>query len=142
MRKVYKSLNKRLTCQNSENHGMRILIIDDNKEITDMLSFYLENLDGYECKVANDASEGLQTIRSEDFDLVILDLAMPEFSGIDVINSLRKEALLEKNRIIVLTASSIGDEDIENLQRHGVRAVVKKPVSLDELTAVIDRFKP
>ena len=39
---------------------MQVLIIDDNTEITDMLSFYLEN-DGYECKAINDGKEGLQS---------------------------------------------------------------------------------
>ena len=113
---------------------MRVLVIDDNKEITDMLSFYLESLDGYECEVINDGKEGLQAIKSTNFDVVILDLAMPEYSGIDIINSLKKDNLLGKNKIIVLTASSLTEEDTNNLVRDGVRAVLKKPISVDELT--------
>jgi CheY-like chemotaxis protein len=49
---------------------MQILIIDDNTEIAYMLSFYLENV-GYECKVVNDGKEGLQAIKSENFDLAL-----------------------------------------------------------------------
>jgi two-component system OmpR family response regulator len=120
---------------------MRVLVIDDNKEITDMLSFYLESLDGYECEVSNDGKEGLQAIKSENFDVVILDLAMPEFSGVDIINSLGKDNLLEKNRIIVLTASSLNDEDTDNLVRDGIRAVLKKPISVDELTKAMQQFR-
>jgi two-component system, OmpR family, response regulator len=112
---------------------MRVLVIDDNKEITDMLSFYLESQGGYECKVINDGKEGLQAITSEDFDVIILDLAMPEFSGLDIINSLKKDNLLEKNRIIVLTASSLNVEETESIVHDGVRAVLKKPISIDEL---------
>ncbi len=47
---------------------MKVLIIDDNSEITDMLAFYLEE-NGYECKIINDGKEGLQALKSEDFDL-------------------------------------------------------------------------
>ena len=87
---------------------MQILIIDDNSEITDMLSFYLAN-DGYECKVVNDGKEGLQALKSEEFDLALLDLAMPEFSGMDIINSLKEDNLLEKKKIVVLTASTLNE---------------------------------
>ena len=48
---------------------MQLLIIDDNTEITDMLSFYLEN-DGHECKVVNEGKQGLQALQSDNFDLL------------------------------------------------------------------------
>jgi two-component system, OmpR family, response regulator len=119
---------------------MRILVIDDNKDITDMLSLYLENLDNYKCEVVNEGNEGLQKIKSENFDVVILDLAMPSFSGIDIINSLKSDDLIAKKNIIVLTASALNDEDIEGLTRNGIRAVLKKPISIDELTSTIQQF--
>jgi two-component system OmpR family response regulator len=118
---------------------MKVLVIDDNSEITDMLSFYLEEA-GYDCKVVNDGREGLQAIKSDDFDLVLLDLAMPEFSGMDVINSLKSDNLLEKKNIIILTASALHDEETEALVRDGIRSVLKKPISIDDLTGVLQQF--
>jgi CheY-like chemotaxis protein len=115
----------------------RILVIDDNKEITDMLSLYLESLDNYECKVVNDGNEGLQKIKFENFDLIILDLAMPGFSGIDILNSLKSDNLLSKKNIIVLTASALNDDETEGFIRDGVKAVIKKPISIDDLTNAI-----
>lgn len=115
----------------------RILVIDDNKEITDMLSLYLESLDNYECKVVNDGNEGLQKIKFENFDLIILDLAMPGFSGIDILNSLKSDNLLSKKNIIVLTASALNDDEMEGFIRDGVKAVIKKPISIDDLTNAI-----
>jgi len=102
---------------------IKVLVIDDNKEITDMLSFYLESLGGYGCKVLNDGKEGLE--------------AMPEFNGIDIINSLKKDKLLEKKNVILSTASSLDGQDAENLVRDGIKAILKKPISVDELTTVI-----
>ena len=93
---VWKRLGKRPKCHTPltslAHRALR------NTEITDMLSFYLEN-DSFECKVVNDGKEGLQAIKSDDFDLALLDLAMPEFSGMDIINSLRKDNLLDKRRL-------------------------------------------
>ena len=118
---------------------MKVLIIDDNADITDMLAFYLED-NGYECKVVNEGKEGLETIKSGDFDLALLDLAMPEFSGMDIIKSLKGDNLLEKKKVIVLTASTLNEDDIESLVRDGIRAVLKKPISIDELTTVMQQF--
>ena len=118
----------------------RVLVIDDNTDITDMLSFYLERLGGYECKVLNDGREGLDAIRSEDFDVTILDLAMPEFSGVDVINSLKQDNLLGKKNIVVLTASTLDGKDAESFLQDGIRAILKKPISVDELTTVMQKF--
>jgi CheY-like chemotaxis protein len=128
---------KKMTAAGMGIGTMRILVIDDNKEITDMLSLYLESLDNYECKVVNDGNEGLQKIKFENFDLIILDLAMPGFSGIDILNSLKSDNLLSKKNIIVLTASALNDDEMEGFIRDGVKAVIKKPISIDDLTNAI-----
>jgi CheY-like chemotaxis protein len=128
---------KKMTAAGMGIGTMRILVIDDNKEITDMLSLYLESLDNYECKVVNDGNEGLQKIKFENFDLIILDLAMPGFSGIDILNSLKSDNLLSKKNIIVLTASALNDDETEGFIRDGVKAVIKKPISIDDLTNAI-----
>lgn len=77
----------------------------------------------------------------EKFDLVILDLAMPEFSGYDVISALEKNNKINDVKIIVLTASSINDKDIDVLINKGVKACIKKPVRLEELIQIISNFK-
>ena len=69
---------------------MKVLVIDDNKEMTDMLSTYFETQD-IEVVVVNDGRQGLEAIRNESLDLILLDLAMPNFSGLDVIDYLDKE---------------------------------------------------
>jgi two-component system OmpR family response regulator len=130
---------KKMTAAGMGIGTMIILVIDDNKEITDMLSLYLESLDNYECKVVNDGNEGLQKIKFENFDLIILDLAMPGFSGIDILNSLKSDNLLSKKNIIVLTASALNDDETEGFIRDGVKAVIKKPISIDDLTNAIQR---
>jgi CheY-like chemotaxis protein len=118
---------------------MKILLVDDNAEITEMVSFYLQS-NGAECKVANTGRGGLEEIRRGKYDVVILDLAIPEFSGFDVFNALKKEGLIESNNIVIFTASSISEENVESMVRDGAKLVLRKPVSLDDLQSVIATF--
>ena len=69
---------------------MRILVVDDNKDITEAISFYCQSEDiNYE--IVNEGKKALDIIQREKFDLILLDLAMPEFSGLDVIKWLNKK---------------------------------------------------
>jgi two-component system OmpR family response regulator len=119
---------------------LKILLIDDNTDISDMLSQYL-TIKGNNCTVSNSGRNGLNLIMQEKFDIVILDLAMPEFSGYDVITTLAKNNKIKDVKIIVLTASSINDKDIDEMLSKGVKACIKKPVRLEELIQTIGSFK-
>jgi CheY-like chemotaxis protein len=116
---------------------MKILVVDDNKEITEALSFYLDTI-GISCTVTNDGQEALQIIRSrEDFDLILLDIAMPDFTGLDVIDELKIDNLLSSRNIVYFTASSINEEE---LLKHGAKGIIRKPISLEELQSSINKF--
>jgi CheY-like chemotaxis protein len=119
---------------------MKLLVIDDNHDITDVVRFYCDSK-GLDCTVINDGNDGLNLIReNDDFDLILLDLAMPDFTGLDVINSLKKENLLDQKKIIVFTASS-DPKVMEEIRNSGVKGILKKPCSVDDLTALIDKFR-
>lgn len=124
----------------NENSALRILLVDDNRDISDMLSQYLK-IKGHDCLVANGGRVGLNLILQEKFDIIVLDLAMPEFSGYDVIKTLQKQNVINNYKILVLTASSITDPEIEQLTNGGVRACLKKPVQLKELMQVISSIR-
>ena len=68
---------------------MKVLLIDDNETITEMMSKYL-TAKGHQCSVTNDGRTGLTLINEKKFDVVLLDLAMPDFTGVDVIDELSK----------------------------------------------------
>jgi CheY-like chemotaxis protein len=119
---------------------MRLLVIDDNKDITDVVMFYCDSK-GLGCTVVNDGNDGLNLIRDNDtFDLILLDLAMPDFSGLDLINSLKKENLLDQRKIVVFTASS-DPKVMEEIRNSGVKGILKKPCSVDELAKLIEKFR-
>ena len=89
-----------------------------------MLSTYFETQD-IEVVAVNDGKQGLEAIRNESLDLILLDLAMPNFSGLDVIDYLDKENLIESNNIVLFTASSVKDELLEEL-KNGIKDIPKK----------------
>jgi len=118
---------------------MKLCIIDDNTSITNMFS-KLAKIKGHDCIIANDGRTGLSLLENGTFDATILDLAMPEFSGIDVVNSLEKNGKMDKQKILVLTASSVSDNEIENLKKQGVKAFLKKPVKMNALLDVLENI--
>ena len=117
---------------------MKILVVDDNNTITEMLSKYL-TVKGFDCVTTNDGRNGVNLMKKERYHTVFLDMSMPDFGGKDVIDALEKENLLKDQRIVIFTASSISNEEIDELiKKDGVESCLRKPVQLTELLAVIN----
>ncbi len=132
MSKVDKVKNK----QKAEMKSLEILIIDDNEQITKMLTTFLE-LKEHKCTVANDGKEGLSIIKEGKHDVVLLDLAMPEFDGYSVIKDLEENNMLKEQKIIVFTASTITQEELDVLVDSGVSSYILKPIDIDLLLSKI-----
>jgi len=115
---------------------MKVLLIEDNANISDMMAQFL-TLKGYDCTIVNNGKDGLTQILNKNHDIILLDLAMPEFSGYDIIDSLEKKGKLKEQKIIVLTAFSLTEKDMKDLIHRGIRVCLKKPVQLSELLKII-----
>jgi len=122
--------------QKEEMKSLEILIIDDNEQITKMLTTFLE-LKEHKCTVANDGKEGLMIIKESRHDVVLLDLAMPEFDGFAVIKDLEENNMLKDHKVIVFTASTITEEELDGLVDRGVSSYILKPIDIDLLLSKI-----
>jgi len=122
--------------QKEEVKNLKILIIDDNEQITKMLTTFLE-LKEQQCTIANDGKEGLSLIKENEHDVVLLDLAMPEFDGYAVIQDLENNNLLKDRKIIVFTASTVTQEVLDGLVERGVNSYILKPIDIDVLLSKI-----
>ena len=116
---------------------MKICIIDDNQKITRMFAKML-GINGHECTVANDGRTGLAMLENEKFDATVLDYSMPGFSGVDVVKSLNKNGRIKEQNIVILTASSASDEELNEMKELGVKECLKKPIELDSLIKVLE----
>jgi DNA-binding response OmpR family regulator len=118
----------------------RVLVIDDNTDITEMLKDFFETED-IDCKVINDGREGLDEIRrAVNYDFILLDLTMPEFSGWDIFNKLKEEELLKSRNIIIFTASSKTGNEINELLKDGAKFVLRKPFSIKDVLDIVEKF--
>ena len=118
---------------------MRILVIDDNKDINDLLVKVL-SIAGHDVIASDNGRDGLRLMLNDKFDIVFLDIAMPDFSGLDVINELIAKNKLKDSRIVLFTASSITDDEVNRLIAKGVHSCIRKPVRVETLFAKIDEI--
>ena len=108
----------------------RILIVEDENAIAELERDYLE-LSGFEVEVANDGQTGLDKSLSEDYDLIILDLMLPEVDGFEICRQVRAE----KNTPIIMVSAK--KDDIDKIRGLGLGAddYMTKPFSPSELVA-------
>ena len=125
---------------------MKVLLIDDNEDLAEAVRDFL-NMSGIECKVVNNGRAGLEEILSHrgTYSLILLDIAMPELSGFDVLERLKKggqnSSILNEENIVIFTASSVRDSIIHDYVDQGVKEVLKKPVSIKDLAQLIEKYK-
>lgn len=115
---------------------MKILIVDDNQDIREVLSKIIK-LEGHEVVTAKNGKEALAMIENNLFAAVFLDLLMPESSGLEVIDSLAKSGRIILNKIIVITATSILSVELQKLKKKGVWTWMRKPIHYYELQNIL-----
>jgi CheY-like chemotaxis protein len=117
-----------------------ILVVDDNKDITGLFMTILES-SGHKCTTANGGKEGLELLKRNNYDLILLDLAMPDMSGIDVLDNVKKDPVLKHKKILIITASSPTDSEIDRLKtKYEVLDVMKKPINKAKLLQMVEKY--
>ncbi len=112
---------------------MRILIIEDEEKLAALLKKTLES-ESYSVDTANNGKGGYELASIEDYDLIILDIGLPQMDGIEVSKSLRNDDI--KTPIIMLTARDTTKNKIEGLDS-GADDYLIKPFEFEELLARI-----
>jgi DNA-binding response OmpR family regulator len=115
---------------------LNVLIIDDNEQITKMISSFLD-MSNHDCTVVNDGKEGLELIKTKQYDSIVLDLAMPEFDGYEILETIQSEDPSQLRKIIILTASTVPIETVRKFKELGISACLQKPVDIDQLLSRI-----
>jgi len=111
----------------------KILVVDDEPDITDIVSYNLRK-EGFDVSISSDGADALETIRRNKFDLLILDLMLPEISGIDLCKILRADPQTSSLPIIMLTAKTEEIDKVLGLES-GADDYITKPFSIRELIA-------
>ncbi len=115
----------------------RILVVDDEVSVTELFSMMLE-MEGYRVKVVHDVQSAKAALEEEPADLMLVDIMMPEASGLELCRYVRAEPNLANTPIIVISARSQLDEVHEGLEA-GADMYLLKPVSKGELIEAVQQ---
>ena len=80
-------------------------------------------------------------ILQNEYDVIILDISMPEFTGKDIVEYLNENNTLQGKNIVLFTASAISTEEIDKMIKKGVKGALRKPVDLEQLDNMLAKFK-
>ena len=107
-----------------------ILLVEDDRDIREMISTLLD-MSGFTVVACETAESGLNALREQEFDLVLTDYALPQQSGLWLLNEAQSEGLLEGRPALIVTAHPqvAGGDSYE---------VIQKPLDLDELSTGYD----
>lgn len=111
---------------------LRILIIEDEKNLGRFVELELQH-EGYETMICNDGRTGLQAAIDEDWDVILLDLMLPELNGLEIVRRLRP---LKDTPIIIMTARDSVIDRVSGLDQ-GADDYIVKPFAIEELLARI-----
>ncbi|MFM7796927.1 MAG: response regulator [Candidatus Nitrosotenuis sp.] len=118
---------------------MQILVVYDSKDIAGLLSQVLSTV-GHQVTTVNNGKDSIELLMAQKYDIVFLDIAMPDFSGLDVISTLIEKQRIHSSPIVLFTATPITDAQVDELIQKGVHSIIRKPVRLEALFAKIEEI--
>jgi DNA-binding NtrC family response regulator len=115
---------------------MNLLIIDDEKDVRDSLSNFVQKL-GYTVYCAKDGNDGLRKFQDKDVDLVITDIRMPGIDGIELLRRIKK---IQRSPAVVIVITGHGDMDnAVKALKYGAYDYLQKPIDVRELAITLER---
>lgn len=112
---------------------MKLLIVEDERALNRVLSKRLENI-GYEVVSCFNGEEALNTLMTDSFDVIIMDIMMPKLSGLEVLVQMKEKGI--ETPVLFLTAKDTVEDRVYGLEL-GAEDYLVKPFSFDELVARI-----
>ena len=113
--------------------GARVLVVEDDRNIRDLVTLHLE-LEGLTVVAAGDGASGLRLAKADPFDLLILDIMLPELDGVTVCRAVRRESMNGDVPILMLTARREEADKVLGLES-GADDYLTKPFGVREFIA-------
>ena len=118
----------------SERAPYRVLVADDEPNIRNMLSFFLEQ-HNFVCSQAGDAESAMVIARDEKFDLIVTDVRMPGVSGIEALRAIKQD---DPAQPVMMITGTTGTDVADEAMTLGASDFVTKPFSLHDMLGRID----
>ena len=117
----------------------KILIVDDEQRICDVVKQGLEKLGDFQVNIANSGKEGIKTAKRLKPDLILLDIRMPEMDGVEVLKALKGDEKTLSIPVVMLTAVHDDSVQVGCASEYG-ELYIEKPVDLIVLKEKIDQI--
>ena len=128
---------KTLSADFADNHPLKILVAEDNI-INQKLALKVLVKLGYEPDLAENGKQALEMTEAEQYDLIFMDVQMPEMDGIEATKNIRN--YLEKQPMIIAMTANAMQEDKENCLKSGMDDFLSKPVKLEEIVGMLTKW--
>lgn len=119
----------------------QILFVEDDRAISEMYARILSK-NGYTVDFAYDGQEGLNKARANHYDMILLDIMMPELTGLEVLEQLRGEdgSGLPDTKIVILTNFAQDETSLKAQEQHADGFIVKADVVPSQLVTLLEKF--
>jgi len=115
---------------------MKILHIEDMSEISEIFSDILKNTN-HDFESTVDGKKGLALVLNNQYDLILLDMCMPNYSGLDFLLDLKDKRSSEIRKVVVVSSLELDEYQIKFLKELGVHSMYQKPISIQTLLSKI-----
>ena len=109
---------------------MKILYIEDNQDTAEAVRIILTKA-SFDIGIANSGKKAIEILTKENFDLILIDIMLPDMSGWDIFEILKKKKI--NSKIAFLSAIPVSEERLEELKKAGVSDYITKPFSKEDL---------
>ena len=114
---------------------MNILHVDDSPEICQLYSDML-SMDNHNVESVNDGREGLECALKNNYDLILLDVCMPKYSGMEFIHDLKAKRPSEMKKVIVVSVLELTKHQQTELVKLGIHSIEEKPTTIQKLEMI------
>ncbi|MEO6289351.1 MAG: response regulator, partial [Ginsengibacter sp.] len=121
----------------SEKHPLHILVAEDNPINQKWIKKILAKI-GYECEIAENGKDVLERVSHEHFDMILMDVQMPEMDGLEATRMIR--VCLETQPVIIAMTANVMQGDREECIQSGMNDYISKPVELNELLGLLEKW--
>ena len=116
----------------SENRTRRVLVVEDTDTVSAMIAELLSEA-GFEVNLAADGKAAVERIREREYDLILLDLALPEMDGFEVLEEIKNSSDVRDIPVLVMSAIHRQPDQIQRIHKLGASGFINKDVLQETL---------
>jgi len=128
------------TTKNDTKTVRKVLCVEDEFFISELYSRALTR-GGYQVEVVTDGLKGLAMAMTNDYDIILLDIMVPNMTGIDILRHLREEKADLRAKIIITTNLDQGKENRTDIEQHADGYIIKAEITPRQLVEFLDNIK-